>query len=113
MGQQNEGFPTVVSSGLCGPRSFAPLYVLRGASRKRGGEGCGARLQALRWSPDTARQEDRREAMSTAAPPESTGGQAFSPERTGATTTDLLQGCAQFAGGLRDRERLRGPGGVL
>ena len=51
--------------------------------------------------------------MSTAAPPESAGGQAFSPERTGATTTDLLQGCAQFAGGLRDRERLKGPGGVL
>lgn len=51
--------------------------------------------------------------MRAAASLESMGGQAFSPEGTGATTTDLLQDCAQFAGGLRDGERLRGPGGVL
>lgn len=39
VGQQSESFPTVVSSGLCGPRPSTPLYVLRGASRKKGRGG--------------------------------------------------------------------------
>ena len=63
------------------------------------------RAVGLRWRPDAA--PARRAGWKLQGRPlwRAPSGQGFSPGGTRANTTDVLQGCARFTGGIRDRER--------